>query len=206
MKKRSIEKDIEAFCGWEFLEKLVRTAPSLFHKGIISGLFLTGCRVSEFIQLEKSQFRILENMGVILVENVPVIKRYSRKTNKRYKEYRTFPIKLSEPLVPYFLDYFKVAQTKLYDYSRVSIFNIIRNVGKALNMDVPFSKIHSSELYPHWFRAQRARQLRHDYHFTDEELRDWFGWKISESGMPAIYGKNSWIELAEKMGVEVGYY
>lgn len=206
MKKRSIEKDIEAFCGWKFLLKFVEKAPSIQQKGIISGLFLTGCRVSEFIQLRKNQFKTLNDMGIILVEGVPVIKRYSRKTGEKYKAYRTFPINPSEPLVPYLMDYLTVAPTKPFGYSRVSIYYIIRRIGENLKGNVPFSKIRCSELYPHWFRAQRARQLRHDYHFTDEELRDWFGWKISESGMPAIYGKNSWIELAEKMGIEIGYY
>jgi len=161
-KQRGVEKDIEAFCGWRFLLDLVDVAPNVFLKGLISGLFLTGCRVSELIELKKSQL----NMKV------------------------------------------SVAPEKLYDYSRVRIYQFVQYVGRLLDKDVPFSHIHSSQLYPHWFRAQRARQLRHDYKFTDEELRDWFGWKYAKTKerMPSVYGKSSWVELAEKMGVEIGYY
>ena len=187
---------------------LVETAKRPFVKGLISGLFLTGCRVSELNQLRKEQFRLDIHPELILVERAPVIKRYSRKTGERYTAYRTFPIKRSEPLVPYLLDWLDEAPQRPFGYSRSRIFQLVRRTGELLNRDVPFSRIHSSQLYPHWFRAQRARQLRHDYKFTDEELRDWFGWKYAKSKerMPSIYGRSSWIELAEKMGVKIGYY
>ncbi len=199
MKQRSIEKDIQAFCGWEFLLKLVKACKNLRDRAIVSGLFITGCRVSEFIQLKRENvyLGVVSKPPIILFRNVPVLK---RKDN----EYRTFPVRADEPLVPYFLKYFeKVKGKRLFPISRVWVFQIVRNAGERINCEVPFSMIKSSELYPHWFRAQRARQLRHNYKFTDEELRDWFGWKIASAGMPALYGKLSWIELAEKMGVKI---
>jgi len=208
VKERSIVKDIDAFCGWDFMMKLITVSPRIEYRGVISGLFITGCRVSELIQLQFNNIRldIPSDPLMILFENVPVIKRYSRKTRQRYKAYRTFPVRMDEPAVQYFIKYINYAKQmypRPYPWTRTRIFQIVRDVGKALNCQVPFSRIHSSQLYPHWFRAQRARQLRYDYNFTDEELRDWFGWKYSQYGMPAIYGKLSWLELARKMGISV---
>ena len=203
-KYRSVEKDIEAFCGWKFLLKLVNASPLLIDRFLLSGLFLTGCRVRELIQLKKKLFNFDFHPELIVVENAPVVKRYSRKEKKVVPAFRSFPIRRDEPLVPYFLEGLKHVEDKLYPYTRQSVFLKVRRIGKQLNMEVPFSSIHSSELYPHWFRAQRARQLRHDYKFTDEDLRDWFGWKYTKERMPAIYGRSSVIELAEKMGVRIG--
>jgi len=199
-KKRSIARDIQSFCGWDFLISLVEVASTPLYKAIISGLFLTGCRVSEFIQLRGENVNLDAHPSLIIVEDAPIVKRKGEYINRR-----TFPINKKEPLVPYFLEYIKGKRKKelLFPYSRVRIYQIVREVGRKLNCDIPFSRIHSSELYPHWFRAQRARQLRSDYGFTDEELRDWFGWKYRAEGMAAVYGKLSWIELAKKMGVEV---
>jgi len=205
-KERGIEKDIEAFCGWRFLLRLVEASPTLFDRFLISGLFLTGCRVSELIRLRRRNFNLDFHPEIIAVEHVPVIKRYSRKKKQRYEAYRSFPIKIDEPLVSYFLEGLRHVKDKLYPVSRTTVFLRVRKVGRILNSEIPFSNIHSSQLYPHWFRSQRARQLRHDYKFTDEELRDWFGWKYSENRMPAVYGRSSIIELAEKMGVKIGYY
>ena len=205
MKCRSIERDIQGFCGWDYLERLVGACKCLRDRGVISGLFVTGCRVSELIQLRRDNvyFGVVSEPKIILFRNVPVLKRYSRKKKQRLIEYRTFPVRADEPLVKYFLDYLRHAGNPLYPYTRVRIFQIVREVGARVGGKVPFSLIDGSELYPHWFRAQRARQLRHDYKFTDEELRDWFGWKAASTGMPSIYGKMSWMELAEKMGVKI---
>ncbi|MEM2613238.1 MAG: site-specific integrase [Nitrososphaerota archaeon] len=206
MKQRSIERDIQGFCGWDYLQKLIGACKCLRDRGIISGLFITGCRVSELTQLkcENVYFGVVSEPKIILFRDVPVLKRYSRKEKKRLIEYRTFPVRIDEPPVKHFLEYFNsVGAGPLFPYTRVRIFQIVREVGSRVGGRVPFSLINGDELYPHWFRAQRARQLRHDYKFTDEELRDWFGWKAASTGMPSIYGKMSWMELAEKMGVKI---
>jgi len=205
-RERSVERDIVAFCGEKFLHELINTCPSVKLEGVISGLFLTGCRVSEFIQLTKDNVNLDLHPELIIMEEVPVIKRYSRKEKKRYKAYRTFCFRRDEPLVPSFLRYIRsVKSHKLYDYSRVRIYQMVRYVGKLLDKPVPFSRIHSSQLYPHWFRAQRARYLRYRYGFDDELIRDWFGWKYTKEGMPAVYGKYSWVDFAKRMGIEIKY-
>lgn len=208
IKKHSIDRDIQGYCGRGFLESLIEYCKNPFEVGVISGLFVTGCRESELVLMkpENVNLKVNSKPSIVLFTNVPVLKRYSRKRREKYVAYRTFPARVDDPLMDSFLEYYSLVKDK-YDrilpYSRVRVFQIVRKVGERMNKPVPFSLIHSSQLYPHWFRAQRARQLRHDYKFTDEELRDWFGWKVAESGMPSIYGKMSWIELAEKMGVKV---
>jgi integrase len=202
-KKRSIERDIEAFCGWDFLERLAGASSHYLDGEVISGLFLTGCRVSELLMLRRENFRLNVHPELVVVERAPVIKRYSRKLRKRYIAYRTFCFRRDEPLVPFLLKRLKNARAFLYPFTRQGIFYAVRRVGDIVNMPVPFSNIHSSQLYPHWFRAQRARQLKYDYGFSDEMLRDWFGWKFRSEGMPAIYGKYSYLEFARQMGVSL---
>jgi hypothetical protein len=202
-KIRSIEKDIEAFCGWGFLKDLTVASRQPLDGQIISGLFLTGCRVTELTMMKSENFRLNVHPDLIVVERAPVIKRYSRKLKKRYTAHRTFCFRRDELLVPYFLKRLKSSRGHLYPFTRQTIFNAIRRVGAIVNKPVPFSNIHSSQLYPHWFRAQRARQLKSDYGFTDEMLRDWFGWKFRSEGMPAIYGKYSYLEFAKQMGVSL---
>lgn len=199
-KERSIERDIEAFCGWDFLLDLVNAARSTIDKALVAGLFLTGCRISELILLKPEQFNLGFDKDFIIVERCPVLKRYSRKERKSMSTQRTFPIRRDEPLVPYLVNAIKNPVSKLlFPYTRQTVFLRVRAIGRRLDSKVPFSNIHSSQIYPHWFRAQRARQLRYEYGFSDEELRDWFGWKVTEAGMPAIYGKLSCLELMKKM-------
>jgi integrase len=202
-KIRSIERDIEAFCGWGFLNELVEASRQPLDRRIISGLFLTGCRVTELTMIKAENIRLNVHPKLVVVERAPVIKRYSRKLKKRYIAYRTFCFRRDEPLVPYFLEGLKSSRGLLYPFTRQTIFNTVRRVGAIVDKPVPFSNIHSSQLYPHWFRAQRARQLKSDYGFTDEMLRDWFGWKFRSEGMPAIYGKYSYLEFAKQMGVSL---
>jgi len=109
--------------------------------------------------------------------------------------------------VPFFVDYYKYMERRgeklLYPYHRSTIFRMVRTVGYLVNRRVPFSNIHSSQLYPHWFRAQRASQLKIDYGFDLDALREFFGWKMRNVGVPVIYAKVGWIGLARKMGIDI---
>jgi len=193
------------------LLKLVEVANSPFEKALISGLFLTGGRVSEVISLDK-RFIDLKAHPEVIVVTMPVLKRFKRVARnpdgswitQRVDEYRTFPIKKSEPLAPYLLRWInRVRGTSVFPVSRSKVFLIVRQVGRILNKPVPYSMIMSNDLYPHWFRAQRACQLKEEYGFDVFALKDFFGWKLKELGTPAVYTKLSWKELARLMGVNV---
>ena len=201
MGRRSIESDVLEFCGWKFLVELVKKSPSDRHRAVCSALFITGCRVSELSMLRKSNVVTdYLDRNLLLFINVPVEKCKGRRRT------RTFPVRADEPLVPVFLDWVRrVDGRALFPWNRVTLYNIVRSAGKSVNSKIPFSMIHSSQLYPHWFRAQRAKQLRLEYDFSDENLRDWFGWTYTDSGnrMPAVYGGYGWMTLAKKMGIDV---
>jgi len=53
------------------------------------------------------------------------------------------------------------------------------------------------QMWPHWFRSQRASQLFHEYGLTWEDLKMWFSWQ-SET-MASLYAKTSPETLAERM-------
>lgn len=203
--RHSVEIDVQKFCGWDYLLDLVNRAKSFRDKALIATLFETGGRVSEVLMLKKLNF-VLSNPEIILVENMPIVKRHKkvgeyidRKGKKRWKTekyiaYRTFPIRTGEPLVPYMKKWvlqLKLPEQLLFDLSRVRVFQIIKALDK--------------NLYPHWFRAQRASQLTHDYGYRyrfdlDAQL-DWFKWKHIETAKR--YAKMGWESLAERMGIKV---
>lgn len=74
---------------------------------------------------------------------------------------------------------------------------------KKLNTDIPFSNIHSSQIYLHWFRAQRACQLAFDYGFDRGDLEEFFSWKERRESMAQRYASLGWKGLARRMGVQV---
>jgi integrase len=58
-------------------------------------------------------------------------------------------------------------------------------------------KLTGTEMWPHWFRAQRASQLFTEYGLTWEELKMWFSWQTER--MATLYAKASAEDLAERM-------
>lgn len=51
------------------------------------------------------------------------------------------------------------------------------------------------EMWPHWFRSQRASQLKNEYGLSKDDLQDWFQWTFD----PTIYPKTSPKEMVAKM-------
>lgn len=125
---------------------------------------------------------------------------------KPIKDYRTFPIRKDELTTPYFIAWYEQVRGDndlLYPISRSTAFNKIRDIGKRLDMEIPFSNIPSSQLYVHWWRAQRACQLAFDYGFDDDDLDRFFGWKERRPRMSKKYASRGWIGMARRMGVDV---
>lgn len=240
-KARSVEKDVEAFCGWDFLVKLVKVADP-FLQGLMAALFGTGGRISEVLALRKWNVDLTLHPEVVVVKQMPLIKRFEKvgKTKKwkcvdhckkrwnrrpsprdfrvhnieeyagwitrSLTDYRTFPIRVSEPLTSYFVAWYKKVRRKnalLFPITRQAAFLKVRDAGEKLNSRIPFCNIRSSELYDHWFRAERACQLAFDYGFDDRDLDEFFGWKERKPRMSKRYASLGWIGLARKMGVQV---
>ena len=53
------------------------------------------------------------------------------------------------------------------------------------------------EMWPHWFREQRASQLAREYRMTWEQLMKWFSWETQRQARK--YGKTTEIDLVAAM-------
>lgn len=96
-RKFSVERDVESFCGWDLLLRMVSLVDRLTeepakYRALISALFLTGCRVHEVIPyrgiygLRYRHFDLDSDPGYILVSGVPILKRYtSRERVRKWK-------------------------------------------------------------------------------------------------------------------------
>jgi len=224
MKFRTID-EVEGFCGWEFLLSLTTVFDSPMYMGFIATLFETGGRISEVLQLRKTHFNLGLHPELIVVEHMPVLKRYEfvekkpdptrkrgfRWVTKKKRDYRFFPIRRDEALVSYMLKWLEMAPTdKLFQFSRVNAFLKLRKAGEILNRSIPFTKhrfkdrsLRSSEIFPHLLRAERASQLASEYSFDVYGLRQFFGWKPRKLDMAEKYASLDWKGLARRMGVTV---
>jgi len=224
MKFRTID-EVEGFCGWEFLLSLTTVFDSPMYMGFIATLFETGGRISEVLQLTKTHFNLNVHPRVVVVEHMPVLKRYevvekqpdpSKKrgfkwVTEKKRDYRFFPIKRDEPLVPYMLKWLEDAPSKrLFGFSRVNAFLKLRRAGEILNRSIPFTRhrsrdrpLKSSEIFPHLLRAERASQLASEYSFDVYGLRQFFGWKPRKLDMAEKYASLDWKGLARRMGVDM---
>jgi integrase len=108
----------EEWVGYPAILELIELAGTPREQAFLSALFLTGGRTSEVLALKKSMFEIRKRERVIVVRNMPLLKRYrklsevkdeegKRKwiTEKLQKTRKPFPILLKEPLVPYLLNW-----------------------------------------------------------------------------------------------------
>jgi len=191
--KRSVEI-VESFCGWDYLLELIAKCECTRDKGLISALFETGGRVSEVLELKKANFVIQE--PYIIVKAMPVLKRYEkvgerfddegkkRWVTRRKKGYRTFPIHTKEPLCSKLIDHvINLESEHLFRVGRVQVYRIVTGIDK--------------NIFPHWFRAQRASQLAVEYGFDMHDLVDFFNWK--SLGTAVHYSRMGWKGLATKM-------
>jgi len=114
----NVKDFVEEFCGWKALMELSSYAYPGRDQAFVNTLFLTGGRVSETLALKRENFEVRHNEGLVLVRNMPLLKRYKKLsasineagkkewvTEKLSKTRKPFPIIIREPLAPIFLDY-----------------------------------------------------------------------------------------------------
>lgn len=161
--------DVPTFCGWKTLENLVKSAEREMVSGLMATLFLTGCRVSECLDLRAEMFRVDE--GWVRVYGAPVLKK--GKSAEPQDRIRNIPIPISEPLVPYMLEYIdsRANHNDLFPYGRRWAYKWIKKV--------------DPNWWPHRFRAERASQLVIEYGFNVPKLMKWFSW--SDPKVPTRY-------------------
>jgi len=200
--RKSVEDDVESFCGWDLLLKIVKECENTRYlvsprwpaekadeywerlirrdQALIATMFETGGRVIEVLKLRKQNFEFGEKW--IRIKGMSVMKRFKRdKQTGETKPILTtrgkFSIPLDEPLVPYMVEWVKDQDDYIFpspklDKDYLSTVRAYQIVNSLGERLEP--KVH---LYDHWFRAQRACQLAEDLNFTLLELMDFFGWK-----------------------------
>jgi len=169
--------EIDSFVGWEYLVDLVDRCRSDRDKALVS---------------------TLQPPEYLIVKGMPVYKRYRKvgeytdeqgnvkwKTRREHA-YRTFPIRLDEPLVSYMTDWIRhlrFEHEKLFKITRIRAYQILRKL--------------DPNIYSHWFRSQRASQLAVEYGFQIHDLLEFFNWTSIK--MAAHYSHMGWKTLGEKM-------
>jgi integrase len=118
---------------------------------------------------------------------------------QRLRIRRPFPILKTEPLYPIMENYVNQNHSDLlFPSSRLrknkTRFMTCTNAWIIINR---IQNLTGIELWPHWFRSQRASQLKNEYGFSSDDRKDWFNW-LSDP-MAALYPKTSAQEMVAKM-------
>ncbi len=218
--RHSVETDVKSFCGWQTLLNIAEAARGigvnpLRNAGFVATLFQCGGRVTETLMLKPNMFSVFKGCTpkLIMVENMPLLKRYKKlsdflddKGEKHYKTERInasrdFSFRADEPLVKPMIEWVIHALNKRYEWlfpspytdkplTRKWAYQLTEKIGNRLGL----------ELYPHWFRSQRASQLASEYDFREASLLEWFQWEKWETAKK--YAKLGPLGLAKKMGVK----
>lgn len=202
-RKHRVKEDVREFCGYDFLIKIIEVARFPMLQALIVLLFETGGRVNEVLKLRKSNFSSKDKYEEITIS---VSKRYkkvgkvadaSKKSGYRWiterlSDFRTIPILKTSPLLSHVQNYLKTldGDSLLFPITRQTAFYRIRDVGRQIDPDL--------ELYPHWFRAQKASQLASEYGFDIYDLKQFFRW--IDDNMAEFYASLGAKGLAKKMG------
>lgn len=202
--RRAVSRDVEEFCGWGTLLRIVAACETPLEKAFISTLFSTGSRVSECLHLESHHFEEIPEEGLIIVRGAPLLKRYKKieelpgggwETEGVEATRRPFPLILQEPLTPIVADWVKEAHGYL--------FPSFRRPGKPLSRAWAYKRIIALgdrcgvPTWPHWYRSQRASQLVADYSFELLDLLDFFSWDKIDTAL--TYTRRGPWGLAKKM-------
>jgi integrase len=134
---------------------------------------------------------------------------------------KPFPMLLKEPLSQELLDHLEAAKdgplfkspykshiplTVSWGYKLIRRINdeLPRPLFNRLGLNIPFrDKVTQTQLsatihlWQHWFRSQRASQLRSEYEFSEADLMEFFGWLDYKTALH--YSKLGAGNLARKM-------
>lgn len=118
---------------------------------------------------------------------------------KRKRIRKPFPIFKNEPLYPIMEAWVKRNHSELLFPSPKTRKNGTRTmtITNAWIIINRLQKLTEIEMWPHWFRSQRASQLYLEYGLTWEDLKTWFSWESEV--MASLYAKMSTESLAERM-------
>lgn len=192
--RRSVKK-LVTFVGWNRLKYLADRAKEIGNgrddgngtrdEALVCTLFETGGRVSETVSarggvsgLRKENFLVKEDEGLVAIVNQKMVKKYrkiasykdektgkNRWTTEPVEDQRTYAFPIDEPLVERMLKYVENLSPGefLFKITRVRAYQILTALDK--------------NIWNHWFRSERAKQLAIEYGWTLDELLEFFKWE-----------------------------
>jgi hypothetical protein len=213
------------FCGWEPIEELIKYAGSPRNELYLTCLIKTGGRAGEVLNLLSENFSENKRQKTILCQNMKLEKRWRKMpdgTRQHIEAIRKpFPVLTEEPLSKRLLEQLEAVKDgplfsspyKTHDPLTVSWgYKLIRRVNdelpkplfNRLGLNIPFRDKNTQEilsdtihLWQHWFRSERASQLRSEYGFSEADLMEFFGWLDYKTALH--YGRLGASNLAKKM-------
>lgn len=205
-KETRIERDVKTFVGWSYIEKIVEQSD---HPELVVGIFLTGGRASEILDLTGGMFTEFEDyyevVGMPVYKRYDVVEKYIDTFGKRrwktqlVMERRTFPIMKDETFSDLLWEYAQKNEGRMYEFKdrrgrlwKDQYWQLYKRIH---NLKAPRNPYAPEKLYPHWLRGQRAAQLRVEYNLDIDKLMRFFGWKSFE--MAQHYAGMSSRDIAE---------
>ena len=213
------------FCGWEPIEELIKYAKTPRNELYLTCLIKTGGRAGEVLNLLAENFKEKKRNKALFVERMKLEKRWKKMpdgTRQHIEAIRKpFPILLAEPLTdllieqlrnagegPLFVSPYKAHKPLTVSWGYKSIRRINDEIPKtlfnSLGLNTPFYDSVTGEklsetihLWQHWFRSERASQLRSEYDFSEADLMEFFGWLDYKTALH--YSKMGASNLAKKM-------
>ena len=190
--RRSVE-DVPEWVGWDNMLGYYNGCPSQLHRNLFTTLFETGGRISEILELKPENF--VWNEEAIKVKGM-IVKKY------RKRKKRNFLIKIDEenPLAKDLISFVECCDTE-YLFPKGEPFTGI----PILNEHTSCTRLYllvreiSDDLWPHWFRAQRASFNAFVRKMNIFDLKEWFMWKSVDT--PAHYINQTLEGMAKQMGI-----
>lgn len=226
-RRRQVRKDVKRFVGWEALAQLIQKIEGFQttrNRCLVATGFATGGRIMEVLPLQRRHFTIDKDAGELVVQNMPLLKRYEktgswreyvkeRPDNKLARLYswdekkeqwgrNRYDTKTLEEVRPDFsipLDepFIPLVLSRL-ETCRDSLAYLFPGYSQShLSYQRAYQIISELGIYPHWLRAQRASCLVSFYRMSMEQMMEWMAWE--ELTTARHYARHGIRSLADKM-------
>lgn len=146
------------------MKRLIERCPSLDYKALFALLWLTGCRISEALNLKKSDFSL--RGGELVIK----LKRLKRKDGL-----------VSEVCLPlevchYILQHLQRVKSKVWTFSRVDAWKMLKSLDNGLTL--------------HDFRRHRCNFMAENK-ATLWQMLSFFGWKSTSTPLKYLESKGA---------------
>jgi hypothetical protein len=223
-KPRWTVDEVEEFCGWDFLNKLIGVLSSERNQALGAASFLTGDRNAEALMLKGKHFVFDEDPNFAIAKTIPRVKCYKKTggtikwkcdghckmrwleapTNTgahipiKYHGWKTEPI-LKFRTVPFPKNEPLVSILQGYLKKQGDPEAILFDISyqRAYAIFTKAGKALGVHIPTHWFRAQRASQLAFEYGFNEHDLVEFFKWQDYKTAFH--YASKGYKGLAAKM-------